>query len=417
MSGMNSWLASPQPRLGAVGLLVLLVMGSLAAPLSLDMYTPAIPTMADYFDTTADIVNLTLMGYTLFMAIGLLVFGPLSDKYGRKPVLVGGMGAYCLASIACALSVNIWMLIVARLVQALGSGAMSSVCTAIVKDAISPKYREKMFAIVQIMFVIGPVAAPIIGAGVLQFTNWRGTFWVLTGISAVEVALALLYKETLPKEHRLDVGIIATMGRLVHVGRDRAFMLFLLVSAAWELGYMGYVSVGSYIYIDYFGFSPVGYSLFFAVASIACALGPAAWLRLSRRMTARRFTTIAIFGSILIGIATMTVGHLNAFLFCGLFLVFAFFESAVRPFAANILLSQSDDDTGSAASLFNFMRAFIGVVGMTVVVFPCFSDYLVAVGVMMAGGLILALACWIALLKSSSVLHGIKNLEQHESLM
>ena len=93
---MNDWLEVPQPRLGAAGLLVLLVLGSLTAPLSLDMYTPSIPNMASYFNTTDDIVNLTLVGYYLFMAVGLLIFGPLSDKFGRKPV-----SWWALPAIAC----------------------------------------------------------------------------------------------------------------------------------------------------------------------------------------------------------------------------------------------------------------------------------------------------------------------------
>ena len=88
MSKMDSWLINPQRRIGVAGLLALLVMGSLVAPLSLDMYTPAVPRMAEYFSTTNDMVNLTLVGYYLFFAIGLLAFGPLSDKYGRKSVLV-----------------------------------------------------------------------------------------------------------------------------------------------------------------------------------------------------------------------------------------------------------------------------------------------------------------------------------------
>ncbi|MBQ9043072.1 MAG: MFS transporter [Eggerthellaceae bacterium] len=406
---MDEWLVEPQPRLGVVGLLVLLVMGSLVAPLSLDMYTPAVPGMAEYFSTTDEIVNLTLVGYYLFLAVGLLIFGPLSDKYGRKPVLVAGMAAYCASSVVCALSASIWMLVAARVVQALGSGAMSAVCTAVVKDAVREDMRERMLAIIQVMFVIGPVAAPIIGAGILAVTDWRGTFWTLALISAAELVMALLFRETLPVEKRLGVGVFATLGHLAVVARNPGFTAFLLITSAWELGYMGYVSVGSYIYIEYFGFPPVGYSLFFAVAALTCAIGPVAWLRISRFTTKRKFTTIAIIASLAIGVGEFVLGPAGAFVFCALFMAFAFFESAVRPYAVNVLLSQQENDTGSASALINFTRTFMGVIGMFAVVAPVFSDYISAVAWLMAGGMALALVGWVALLRSSAPLKGVKD--------
>ena len=129
-SALKSWLLKPQPRLRAGGLLVLLVVSSFITPLSLDMYTPSIPHMADYFDTDTATVNLTLMGYYLFFAVGMLVFGPLSDKYGRKPLLVVGMVLYSIGSVSCALAPSIEALIAVRVVQALGAGSMSTVCTA-----------------------------------------------------------------------------------------------------------------------------------------------------------------------------------------------------------------------------------------------------------------------------------------------
>ena len=181
---IQEWLVKPQPRLGACGLLVLLVAASLITPLSLDMYTPAVPGMARYFDTDVSLVNMTLVGYYAFFALGMLIFGPMSDKRGRRPVLLAGVGLYSVSSAACALSPTIEFLIGARIAQALGAGAISAVCTAAVKDPFQAYYREKILSVIQVLFVIGPATAPVIGAAVVAVADWRTTFWISAAIGA-----------------------------------------------------------------------------------------------------------------------------------------------------------------------------------------------------------------------------------------
>ena len=107
METQGSWLARPQEHLGTLGLMVLLVGTSMLMPLSLDMYTPAVPHMAERLSTTTAMVNLTLVGYNFFFAVGLLIFGPLSDRRGRRPVLLSGLAFYVAGSLACALAPSI----------------------------------------------------------------------------------------------------------------------------------------------------------------------------------------------------------------------------------------------------------------------------------------------------------------------
>lgn len=396
---MRGWLIIPQRRLGVPGLIVLLVAASLVTPLSLDMYTPAVPHMTEYFDTTDAMVNLTMVGYYFFFAIGLLIFGPLSDRYGRKPLLVGGLVVYSAAAALCALSPSIWMLIAARIVQAFGAGAVSSVATAVVKDAFVAEKRETVLSIMQVMFVVGPVAAPVVGAAVLQVASWHMTFWVLAGIGVVCLVMALAYNETLLPEDRFEGTIAGNMKTLVGVAKNKGFSAFLAITAAWNIAFMAYIAVASHIYITFFGLSDLEYSLFFAVAALFTALAPFLWLLCQKVTTARRFVTALIVSSLASGVGMLLFGTFSPFAFCAFFLVFAFFEAAIRPLSTNVLLTQQETDTGAASSLINCAHTVVGSVGMLLAVLP-WPNYIVGIAVMIIVTMGAAWVGWIALLRS-----------------
>ena len=198
METQGSWLARPQEHLGTLGLMVLLVGTSMLMPLSLDMYTPAVPHMAERLFTTTAMVNLTLVGYNFFFAVGLLIFGPLSDRRGRRPVLLSGLAFYVAGSLACALAPSIEVLIVARIVQSLGAGAADAMTNAIVKDAFTEQRRQLAISFIQLMFILGPVVAPLVGAWVVMALDWRATFWILTASGVFLSALACAFEESLP---------------------------------------------------------------------------------------------------------------------------------------------------------------------------------------------------------------------------
>lgn len=408
MNTMKNWLVRPQRRLGPLGLVVLLVLTSLVTPLSLDMYTPAIPHMTDYFSTDAGTVNLTLVGYFLFFAVGLLVFGPMSDRYGRKPVLLVGIATYTVASGLCALSADIWMLILFRIVQALGAGAVSAVSTAVVKDAFLAEKREAILSIVQVMFVVGPVLAPVIGALILQVADWRMTFWTLAGIGVFCTVLALLFDETLPEAKRYQGTVLGSIGQLGIVAKNKGFSSFLFIVGLYNLPFMAYIAVGSYVYISFFGLSELQYSYYFAVAALLTAAGPIIWLKISKYVTARRFTSILLIVAVCSGVAMLFVGELSPTLFCVTFLAFALTEACVRPYSTNILLSQQEDDAGAASSLINFAHTAIGCVGMVLAVLP-WPNYVMGIGIIIVVVMVFAGICWVLLLRSRIPLLGIKD--------
>ena len=219
---------TPQPRLGRGGMIALITMCNAIAPLSTDMYMPALPDMAVYFNTTDSIMNMTLIGFFLFFAIGMLVFGPVSDRMGRRSTMIFGVSLYILASISCGLSVSVWMLIGTRVLQAIGAGCMVAVSTAIVKDQFSGSTQGTVLATAQVFGVLGPVIAPLIGAQIYRFFSWRADFFMQALVTAVVLVLALLMRDPLPKEERLNVGVVQTFGRLGAVLKNPTFRAFLL---------------------------------------------------------------------------------------------------------------------------------------------------------------------------------------------
>lgn len=403
----NTWLAQPQKKLGTVGLVVLLVVTSIVTPLSLDMYAPAIPHMTEYFDTSVDIVNFTLVGYFLFFAIGLLLFGPISDRYGRRPVMIAGMLDYALASAICALAPHIGVLIAARVLQALGAGAVSAVATAVIKDSIKPEKRELMLAIVQIMFVIGPVIAPVLGALILQVADWRMTFWALTGVGAVCSILSFLFEETLPQADRYQGTVLGSLKLLGTVAKNKGFRTFLIVAGLFNLPFMGYIAVGSYIYISFFGLSELEFSYFYGGAALFAVLGPFLWIRASKYVSARTYTTIMISVAAATGVAIVLTGALSPWLFCIIFIVFAICEASIRLYTTNILLDQDGIEAGAASSVINFTHTALGCVGMLFAVFP-WPNFVVGIGALIAVTMLVDLVIWFVFLKSSIPLKGIK---------
>jgi len=397
-----------QVYLGNKGLIAFIALMNMFIPLSTDLYLPALPQMNSYFGSSSAITNLTLSAFFIFYAVGMLFWGPLSDKYGRKPVLIMGSIVYMMCSIACALSSNIYFLILARSLQGIGAGGITSVSIAIIKDSYSGKRRESVLAVCQTVSGLAPMLAPVVGSLILRFTNWRGTFWTLAVTSIISLVLSILYQETLKEEERYKGTLTGSIGRLLIVAKNRGFIIPAVIFSLGAIPFMGYIATSAYIYEDYFGLSAQSYSYFFAVNALLTLFGPFIYVRFLSAMDKKVFTLLFFGISTLSGVLVMTTGTVAPILFLLSFVLMSLSVAIMRPFSTNVLLEQQKSDTGSASSLINTLFTVLGTIGMTIASVS-WGNIVVGLGVLITIFSALALVSWILFLKSNIPCVGIKD--------
>jgi DHA1 family bicyclomycin/chloramphenicol resistance-like MFS transporter len=369
LGGSSGAHAAPEPRvqpvLGARGLPVFLALLATFPPVSTDLYLPALPSMAGYFGVAESLTNLTLIVFFVFFALSALVWGPLSDKFGRRPVMLAGLTLYAGASLACAISADVYQLILFRSLQAIGGGAAAATGTAIVKDVYRGRRRETVLAIVQSLFFIAPAVAPSIGSVLLAVTSWRGVFVAQAAVGCVAVLGAVVFVETI--EERRTGGIVHALGRLVTVARNPAFTTLLLIFSLTSVSTLSFIGASSYIYQNEFGLSSGAFALFFAFNAFGMLLGPILYVLVGERFP--RFAVVtACFAVIgVAGAAVVVLGRLGPFAFAPLLLPATIAASCTRPPGAYLMLSQAESDAGSASALMGSYGMIMGSLGVVLV--------------------------------------------------
>ncbi|MEU3710209.1 Bcr/CflA family multidrug efflux MFS transporter [Streptomyces catenulae] len=257
------------------GLLLTLVLGGLTAvpPLSMDMYLPALPEVTQALHSPAATVQLTLTTCLAGMALGQLVVGPMSDKWGRRRPLLTGMVIYVLATALCALAPDAEILIAFRLLQGLAGAAGIVIARAVVRDLYDGVAMARFFSTLMLISGVAPVVAPLIGGQILRITDWRGVFVVLTvvGLVLTTVVWRTLH-ETLPPERRHPGGLGETLRTMRDLLADRAFSGYLLVGAFGFAALFAYISASPFVVQEIYGASPQTFSLLFGVNSVGLVL-------------------------------------------------------------------------------------------------------------------------------------------------
>lgn len=279
--------------------LVLLTVLIALPRVTLDMHLPALPAMADDFQTSDSQLQLTLTLYALGSAISLLVSGPLTDRFGRRPVLLAGLFLYVLATAACALADNIAVLIIARLFQALGGCCTTVIGRVIVRDYFDRNEQARLLGLISMAMAISPMAAPVLGSLMLPFIHWRGLFVLLGVIGAV---LCLVVYRRLPETRPPEVaaapprGLLRIYGQLL---RDRYFLRYSLAIGCVYSTYFPFISESSALLQREFHLSATAYALVFAATISGYMLGANLFRRLVRRFEADRLIVVGIAMNVL----------------------------------------------------------------------------------------------------------------------
>ncbi|MBT0955964.1 MFS transporter [Alphaproteobacteria bacterium KMM 3653] len=362
-----------QPLLGRRGTLLLLVALGTFPPLSIHLYLPALPQMAETFATTPPVVNLTLGAHMVAFAIAMLFWGPLSERTGRKPILLTALALYITASLLCALSQTIEALIAFRILQGFAGGGVTVIGTTIVKDIFDGPARERALALVMSMVIIAPMTAPVLGAFLLSVASWQALFLLLALFGCAASLLVVLFRETLPEKSTGP--LLRAWGRLGVVLANPRFTYLLLTFSLSPMCLMAFVGTAVYIYIDGFGLSEQAFSLIFGANALFAIIGPSLYLRLRRVLAGPTIILGAFTGMTLAGVAMLLFGHVSPFVFAAIAATCTTCVIVVRVPGTNLLLDQQSRDIGSAAGLIQFGATIMGASAVQIV--PALSPDLI----------------------------------------
>ena len=370
---------NPQKYLPQWVIILLIVILSTIPPFSTDMFLPALPEMVQSFGTTEAVLNITLYGFMFFQAVFMLLLGPVSDKYGRKPILTVSIIIYIITSLLASVAPTIETFILCRMIQGASGGGMMVISIALIKDCFEERIRNTVLTLTVVLGVVGPVASPILGAYIIEAINWQSTLAFPGLLTIICLIITLLFSESLPAEEKLTGNLPSVYKRMAGVCRHKSFMTFLFAMGIFSLPFMAYLAVSSYIFVEGFGIAGTTYSYMLAVNAILGTLGMLLLQRLTKGRSNKTMGVIVIIFAFVSSFILLGAGHLNAAV-CFIGTTFmAISAFAARPYALGILMSQFDGDTGSVSSVFNFTLVFIGCLGMAAGTLP-WPTYITGLG-------------------------------------
>jgi len=349
---------------------VVLGLLSTFGPLSLDLYLPALPQLADDLGASASLAQLSITACLVGLAVGQLVAGPLSDRLGRRRPLIVGLVAFLLASVACAVAPSAAVLVLLRLVQGLAGAAGIVISRAIARDLYSGRALMIFFSRLLLVAGLAPVIAPVLGGQLTRIMTWRGIFGVLAGFGAVLLLAGLFgLKETLPPERRVVGGFRRTLQGYNTLLHDRFFVGCALSSGLAGASMFAYIAGSTFVLQRIYGMSPQGFSLVFGCISLGLVAAAQGGARLALIWPLPRVLgfglTINLFGATALLVAVITELPLGALI--GALVIMVCAVGLIFPTANALAMADYPDLAGTASSLQGLSQFMFGAVAAPLV--------------------------------------------------
>ena len=276
-----------------------IVLGLLACvgPLSIDMYLPALPAIADGLGTSVGAVQMTLTVFFISFGVSQLVYGPIADQVGRKPPLYFGLAIFIIGSIGCALAPTIEILTAARFVQGLGAAVVMVIPRAIIRDMYTGIEATRLMALIMLVISVSPMLAPLAGSGMIVFAGWRAIFVLLCVAAVFSLLLTgFMLPETLRPENRVVFNTRSFLRGSGILLRDPEFMGLTFIGGFGMASFFVFIASAAFVYTGQFGLTPTGFSLAFAFNALGFFSASQAAASIGARFGMAKMVSVAVAG-------------------------------------------------------------------------------------------------------------------------
>lgn len=341
-------------------LFLVLFLGTLSAfgPFVTDLYLPALPTMTSFFNASTSTIQLTLTGSMVGLALGQLLIGPISDKYGRKNPLIISLVIYLISTLAIIIFPNVYVMITLRFIQGVSSAGAVVISRAISTDLYHGRDLAAFFALLMAVNGLAPILSPILGSLLLQLTDWRGIFITLAVIGIILLVVSFKFHESLDSSKRLNLPITKTYYSIILVAKNKLFFALVIIQGFALAAMFAYIAASPFILQTHYNLTPLIYSLCFGLNGFAIVLGSKSAGNSKEKNSIKLGLSLILAVSIYLAIVlTLTLPFL--FIEAGFFLLLLGL-GFILPASSSIAMNLERERAGSASAFFGFVPFFLG---------------------------------------------------------